>query len=325
MIAMKSRFSFLFSILSFFLIIICFIAPGSTIYAATSYIDPDGDGSIGSGWNSTGTNFYTEINCGTRQPDTPSTTNYVYGQSNRINAENIFFRMSSISNIESVSEITIWIYQNINRGDLIVQLYDDDEVTTHSSRVALTPSSNTWQSITFSGLSLAQSELDSLSIAIIGDHYGGGPMTNYIFAMYAEVTYTEAATVSISLTTDGSVNFGILPLDDTQDTTETGTNDVQTISVDAGPANLLVQSTNFSDGTNSWSLGTNNGDNQVLWEFSNGGSNWTTFSIVDTNYTFEDNVPQGETRDLFLRLTMPTSTSSYNQHSNTVTITATAP
>lgn len=131
--------------------------------------------------------------------------------------------------------------------------------------------------------------------------------------------------VSISLNTDGSVAFGTQALNATEDTTASGLNDVETIYVDDGPVDLDVRSSTFSDGSNTWSLDTSNGSNQVHWEFSKNGTDWTSFAVADTYYDLENNVAQDNTQDLYLRLTTPTSTSSYNQHSSTVTIQASAP
>ncbi|MCL4415127.1 MAG: hypothetical protein M1365_00275 [Actinobacteria bacterium] len=142
---------------------------------------------------------------------------------------------------------------------------------------------------------------------------------------YSSGQITINPAVSISITSDGSVGFGLTPLNTAKDTTSGGINDPETISIDSGPANLDVKSTLFSQGGNTWSLGSSNGSNQVKWEFSKDGSIWNTFAAVDTNYTFDTNVAQGQTRNLYLRLTTPTSTGSYDQFSATITITASAP
>jgi len=105
-----------------------------------------------------------------------------------------------------------------------------------------------------------------------------------------------------------------------------GVNDVQTISVLNGPASLYVKTTAFSDGLGStWSLGGANGANQAKWEFSKDDSTWTTLTTADTLFTLDQNVPTGATRNLYLRLTMPTSTTSANQHSATITVVAVSP
>jgi len=132
---------------------------------------------------------------------------------------------------------------------------------------------------------------------------------------------SAGSVVSITLTTDGTTPFGTIALDETVDSSS----NVQTIQVDTGPADLKVRSTVFSDGGNTWSLNTSNGADQVLWEFSKDALTWTTFSAVGSLFSLDTNVAQSDTRNLYLRLTMPTSTSSNSEHSATVTIVATAP
>jgi len=136
---------------------------------------------------------------------------------------------------------------------------------------------------------------------------------------------TSSAAVSISLNTDGSVDFLYLALEATQDNTVSGINDVEVLSIDSGPANLDIKSSNFTYDVNTWALGVTNGSNQVQWEFATTTSNWLTFATPDTNYTMDQNVPTSATRNIYLRITMPTFTDSYEQYSSTVTITASAP
>lgn len=135
----------------------------------------------------------------------------------------------------------------------------------------------------------------------------------------------RTAIISITLTTDGSVNFGTVALNVSKDTTPSGINDPENIRVDAGPADLSVRSTGFSDGSNNWNLGTSPGINQIKWDFSKDGSTWTNFAAAGTNYPFDSAVSELDTRDLNLRLTLPTGTSSNNAHSATVTIVASTP
>lgn len=142
---------------------------------------------------------------------------------------------------------------------------------------------------------------------------------------YVRLYVDYVPVVAISLSTDGSVSFGTLPLNSTQDTTAGGINDVEVVSVDSGPADLDVKSTVFTEGGNTWTLGSANGDNQVKWEFSKNGTDWSTFLLADTLYSLDTNVAQAQARDLYLRLTLPTSTNSYSQYSSTVTIVASVP
>ena len=128
-------------------------------------------------------------------------------------------------------------------------------------------------------------------------------------------------TVSISITSDGLVEFGAVALEAIVD----NSGDVQIISVDSGPADLEVRSTVFSDGENDWSLGESSGDYQVKWEFSPDDAAWSVFSAPNTLYGLADNIAEGNTQNLHLQITMPTATASSNQYSSTVTIVATSP
>jgi len=127
--------------------------------------------------------------------------------------------------------------------------------------------------------------------------------------------------VSITLVTDGLVQFGTVDLGQT-----VVSGDVETVRVDTGPARLNIKSTVFSDGSgNTWTLGTTNGGNQVKWEFSPDVSNWTVFAVAGTQYLLASNVAQGATQNVYFRITMPTATSSGNEFSAVVTILAVAP
>lgn len=293
-------------------------------YAINRNIDPDGDGSVGFGVTPSGSHFEA-INDAVREPNVPNTGDNISSAVNSGAVDNI--RMSSFTGVQSVSEITVWVYHNDgSNGEFSLQLYDDNESTTRSSVTAVpTSTSNAWDSVTFSGLSLTQAQLDTLTVRITIDRASGGqPATATIYAMYADVTYSAGPVISLS--SDGAVDFGAVAPGAARNTTPGDLNDGQTISIDGDPVDLDVRSTNFSDGgSNTWSLGTSAGADQVQWEFSPNGSSWTTFAAAETLYSLDTNVPNGATRNLHLRLTAPTSTSSWAEHSTTVTIVATVP
>ena len=126
--------------------------------------------------------------------------------------------------------------------------------------------------------------------------------------------------VDITVTTDGIVEFGVVALSATVDST----GDVQTVQVVTGPADLLIKSTAFTDGGNTWTLGASNGVDEVLWEFWN-GSTYVPFTTADTLFPLASAVAQTATQDVLFRLTMPTSTASASEHGANVTIVAVAP
>ncbi|WKZ24933.1 MAG: FISUMP domain-containing protein [Patescibacteria group bacterium] len=138
-----------------------------------------------------------------------------------------------------------------------------------------------------------------------------------------EYTLTSSHEISISLTTDGVVNFGNMDLDDTLDSTPSGLNKIQTVSVDQGTVELDISSTNFTSlDPNTWSLSTTNGEDQVKWDFSTNGSSWTTFAVANTLYNLATNVTAPGTKNIFFRLTTPSTTNDLGSYEAQVTIVA---
>jgi hypothetical protein len=180
------------------MVLICIQGWVPSASAANAFIDPNANGTIGANWAHTGSNYYTEIDDGTRQPTTPNTADNISIANNR--TDTAFFQMATIAGIASASSITVWIYHNDNtNGTTYVQLYDNAETTSYGSEASFTfRSSNAWDSITVSGLNLVQSELDGLRLRFRVAKTGtGSAKTQTIYAIYADVTYTPG-----SLTTD---------------------------------------------------------------------------------------------------------------------------
>jgi hypothetical protein len=140
-------------------------------------------------------------------------------------------------------------------------------------------------------------------------------------AIDGTTTLQAAAQVSISIISDGSVSFGYLGLG----ASANNFSDIETIQVDSGPANLEARSTGFTAPGNTWNLGVGNSTDQVKWEFSKDTSSWTTFAVAGNLYSLATSVGTGATTPLYLRLTMPTSTDSYDEHSVAVTVVASSP
>jgi len=181
-------------------------------------------------------------------------------------------------------------------------------------------------------------ESENLSPGIVDDHkYIRSNLLSgerlYVFwhnddlndVMGNELPFLATAEVSITISTDGTVSFGGLSLEEVKDTTASGIDDVEVISVDSGPADLEVKSTVFTDGSHNWLLGASNGANQVKWELSPDGSSWTTFVAADTLYDLAGSVPQGNDQNLYFKITMPSSSDSYQAYSSTITIVASSP
>jgi len=125
------------------------------------------------------------------------------------------------------------------------------------------------------------------------------------------------------MVTDGLIDFNYLAVGGSADTFVLS--DPETVSIDSGTANLIVKSAPFIGVGNTWVLGAAPSTDQVLWQFSKDGSAWTDFAVAYSEYTFDTNVVSPATRNLYLRLYMPSLTDSYISHSSVVTIVASSP
>ena len=134
----------------------------------------------------------------------------------------------------------------------------------------------------------------------------------------------------VRIITDGSTALGVIELGATVDTTSTGLDDVQTVLVTSGPAELFIRTDEFTDGTNVWDLGTSTGALDVaVWEYSTDPANeeaWVVFTDSTTLFPLSGApLPTGATLDVFFRLTAPTESSSALQHSTSVTMVPVVP
>lgn len=175
---------------------LCFLIsliPFNPVAAETGFIDPNADGSIGTAWAATPTGTrYTTIDDGVRQPDTPNTADYISVGSGNVNVT--FMQMSTLSQVTEVTSIQLWIYHtNGLNGQVVAGLYDNAETTQYGSEqtFAAVPLGNAWGSVTFSGLSLSQSQLDGLRVRFRATKQTGAGSTLRIYAMYGVVNYTS--------------------------------------------------------------------------------------------------------------------------------------
>ena len=130
------------------------------------------------------------------------------------------------------------------------------------------------------------------------------------------ITYSP---IIISVTvTDGVVSYGTLPAGGSSDTTSSGLNDLQTATNDG----TVTQNFNIK-GQNSgnWTLAASAGSEQYVHQFStNAGSNWT--ALTTSYQTLGTSIAASGTKTFDLKVTVPTSTSSYTQQSIDVMVQA---
>ena len=198
-IALKKKKSFF----SFFLglcIPALFFSINGLLIADVGAIRPDADGTTVSGTATGGCAIYDCLNDVVTEPTSPdSGTDYVTWE----NIDSSFFDMGSITDVASVSSITVWMFHNETSSNMrtAVGLYQTNESTVIGALTNLPYSSGsaTWDSITFSGLSLTQADLNTMKIRVDCDKVSGGTSKECVgFAMYADVTYVKQIEVDVA-------------------------------------------------------------------------------------------------------------------------------
>lgn len=135
-------------------------------------------------------------------------------------------------------------------------------------------------------------------------------------------TTAAAATVSVSVA-DGSVSYGTIAAGASKDTTSTGLNDTQTATNDGNVTeNFNIKTSNATGGTQ-LTVGATPGTDVFVHEFStNGGGAWTKFTAADSYQTLATGIAASGTQNFDLKITVPTTSSDYQQKSITVTVQA---
>lgn len=138
---------------------------------------------------------------------------------------------------------------------------------------------------------------------------------------YPEITVATSTIVSITLTSDGTVNYGTVPLSSTKSTIELS--DTQTVQNNGNVnENFFIKSSHAIGGVQ-WTLSSAIGADSYVHEFStNGGSNWTKMTDMVFGHQFASSVPPTSSQSFDLRINTPTSTTDYQQKTITITITA---
>lgn len=143
-------------------------------------------------------------------------------------------------------------------------------------------------------------------------------------ATSAEVSATVTAqNVSVTLTTDGAVDYGTQSISTTTDTTDDGIDDTETVQNNGNVAqDFDIKGAN----TASWTLGSTGGANQYAHKFCtttcDTSPTWTALTTSDQ--ALATSVAASGSQSFDLQLIMPTSTASYVEQTLAVTVTASA-
>jgi hypothetical protein len=144
--------------------------------------------------------------------------------------------------------------------------------------------------------------------------------TSEDWGMFAAAFAPYKAPVISVWVSDSTFTFGTNPLD-TWMTPQTSviTNDGTVAE------NFAGRITQFTDGANTWGISPSANGNNIIraqWSTTSQTGPWTDISAYDTDFTIATNVAVNGTINFWFRIQTPTSTSSYNQYSSTLTVTA---
>jgi hypothetical protein len=158
-------------------------------------------------------------------------------------------------------------------------------------------------------------------IVATGYTTGSATETNANTGTYRYVAWKipVAPVVSISITSDGTVNYGAVATGSSKTTLSGELNDTQIATNDGNVTeNFTIKG---ADTACPWSLSGASGTDAYKHEFStNGGGNWNTLT---TNYqSLASSVAVAGTASFDLRITVPTVSSCYTEQDATVTVQA---
>ena len=166
------------------------------VHADTGTIDPNGNGTTLQGTQTTcgaGGN-YNCVNDAVRSPTAPSTSgDYITLASNK---EDIY-TMSTVPNVSTVTSIEVFLYHKESNAAMqpAIHLWNEAESSFLASPQNTTNRTTAqWDSVTFSGLSLSQTDLDAMRIGVLCEKTAAGAAGSCnAYALYAVVTHTNSS------------------------------------------------------------------------------------------------------------------------------------
>ena len=180
--------------------------------AETAILDPAGDGTVNAARTGcAGTGNFECLNDGVRSPTDPNTsTDYLQFGNETLD----FYTLESLGSVDTVNSITFYLFHT-NTGStnmrFDLQLFAGNETTTLTGAQSFPQrTAAQWDSVTFTGLSLTQAQLDDMRVRLICTRNSSGqPGGCRAFALYAVVDYDPVIDVTVdSLGTQQNVIAG---------------------------------------------------------------------------------------------------------------------
>lgn len=182
------------------------------VQADTDVIRPDGVGTLvaGTAVGCTSSLRWECLNEVVTQPTAPDTgTDYLQ----QVNGETNHSLLGTFTDVSAVTALTIWIYhrEGGTNARTSVGLYDTNETTAFGAVTTLTNrTSGTWDSVTYSSLSLTQTQLNNMRLRVACGKVGGGASTDcFAYAAYVDVTFNPVIEITVGTAgTQQNINIG---------------------------------------------------------------------------------------------------------------------
>lgn len=139
---------------------------------------------------------------------------------------------------------------------------------------------------------------------------------------YSGALTIEAVVISVSITSDGFVEYGYVPLSGTKSTIELPDTQNATNSGNV-TEKFNIKTSNATSSSSTWTLGSATGTQNVyIHEFAT-SSGWVKFAAADSYQRLVEGVTQNSSQNFDLRIGIPSSVSDYEQKTIYITIQAT--
>lgn len=159
-----------------------------------------------------------------------------------------------------------------------------------------------------------------------GDYYIYASTTDGVNApvrsAYSGALTIEAAVYSVSITSDGFVEYGYVPLSGSKSTIDLS--DTQSVQNTGNiSVRLNIKTTNATSSLGNWTLGSATGTKDVfVHEFAT-SSGWVKFAEANVYQTLAEGVAQSGYQNFDLRIGVPSAVSDYDRKSISIIIQAT--
>ena len=172
--------------------------------ADVDVVRPDANGTTGgTAVGCTSSLHYECINEVITEP-TPASTGSDYLQIENIGVN--FSQLGTFTDIDTATSVTIWIYNRDGgtNSRATVGLYAADETTVYGGPTTIAYQSGAdWSSVTYSGLSLSQADVDAMRLRIGCTKVGGGKSNDcFVYVAYADVSFDPL--IEVTVATSGS-------------------------------------------------------------------------------------------------------------------------